>query len=191
MKDNYPNYLNPHNIDPGRVEAARMVNEASWQKAERKRILASIEKVKEMISDIEEGRKDTEHHDYIYPAELQEMDGLLLKLANLIIGWTEGDWEAAIEKLNNQQPDPITGLVPCGCGGKLVLHKCSDREFMTTFYIECDNEECRLSVGRRYDPINHCRRGEFTDAKSAIEASNRAMGYIPMELSMPLPEVEK
>ena len=63
MKDNYPNYLNPHNIDPGRVEAARMVNEASWQKAERKRILASIEKVKEMISDIEEGRKDTEHHD--------------------------------------------------------------------------------------------------------------------------------
>ena len=83
----------------------------------------------------------------------------------------------AFAALLGPQPYPITGLVPCGCGGKLVLHKCADREYMTTFYVECDNEECGLSVGRRYDPINHCRRGEFTDTKSAIEASNRAMGY--------------
>ena len=83
----------------------------------------------------------------------------------------------AIEALLGPQPDPITGLVPCGCGGKLVLHNCLDREYMTTFYIECDNEVCGLSVGRRYDPINHCRRGEFTAAQSAIKAANRAMGY--------------
>ena len=100
-------------------------------------------------------------------------------------------YNTAITALRGPQPDPITGLVPCGCGGKLVLHKCPDREYMTTFYVECDNEECGLSVGRRYDPINHCRRGEFTDTKSAIEASNRAMGYIPVELSTPMPEVEE
>ena len=26
MKDNYPNYLNPHNIDPGRIEAAARID---------------------------------------------------------------------------------------------------------------------------------------------------------------------
>ena len=79
--------------------------------------------------------------------------------------------------LLSPQPDPITGLVTCGCGGKLVLHNCSDREFVTTFYVQCGNEVCRMSIGRHYDPINHCRRGEFTDAESAVKAANRAMGY--------------
>lgn len=168
MRDNMPNYLNLSNIDPGRVEAARVYrarnsgrgfndlwlncpncegesyakdfggfadskndeiprwsgpsacpicghacdisgwneyvyinDDESWQRAERKRILASIEKVKELISDIEEGRKDSDHHNNIYPAELQELDRQLQKLANLIIGWTEGDWENAMEKLNS------------------------------------------------------------------------------------------
>ena len=69
------------------------------------------------------------------------------------------------------------GLGVCGCGGELVLYECPDKEFTDTFYIECDNKHCGLSVGRRYDPINNCRRGEFTDAHSAVEAANLAVGY--------------
>lgn len=65
----------------------------------------------------------------------------------------------------------------CGCGGELVLYECPDKEFMDTFYVECGNPKCGLAIGRRYDPINSRRRGEFTDEKSAVGAANRAMGH--------------
>ena len=69
------------------------------------------------------------------------------------------------------------GLGVCGCGGKLDLYKCQDKEYMDTFYVECENKRCGFSVGRRYDPINNVRRGEVTDAQSAVEASNLATGH--------------
>ena len=70
---------------------------------------------------------------------------------------------------------PALGL--CGCGGTLTLIECPDKNYMTTYYIQCPRLSCRLSVGRRYDPINDCNRGEFTDAQSAIAAANRAVGW--------------
>ena len=69
------------------------------------------------------------------------------------------------------------GLGVCGCGEELGLYKCQDKEYMDTFYIECENKHCGLSVGRRYDPINNVRRGEFTDAKSAVDAANLAVRH--------------
>lgn len=69
------------------------------------------------------------------------------------------------------------GLGTCGCGGKLDLYKCQDKEYMDTFYVECANKWCGLSVGRRYDPINNVRRGEFTDAQSAVNAANLSIRY--------------
>lgn len=69
------------------------------------------------------------------------------------------------------------GLGLCGCGGRLNLYNCQDKNYMDTFYVECENKHCGLSVGRRYDPINNVRRGEFTDAKSAVDAANLAVGY--------------
>ena len=65
----------------------------------------------------------------------------------------------------------------CGCGSVLKLYRCQDKNYMDTFYVECENKLCGLSVGRRYDPINNVRRGEFTDAKSAVDAANLAVGY--------------
>ena len=69
------------------------------------------------------------------------------------------------------------GLGVCGCGEELSLYKCQDKELMDTFYVECTNKSCRMSVGRQYDSTNKRMRGEFTDEKSAVEASNLATGH--------------
>jgi hypothetical protein len=61
-----------------------------------------------------------------------------------------------LEKLyeHHKQPDPITGLMPCGCGGKAEIGQ----------YCEVTCDKCGASV-----PAN------YTEA-DAKEAWNRAMG---------------
>ena len=103
--------------------------------------------------------------------------------------------------LRGPQPDPKTGLVPCGCGGKArIKHdgsyssKCivenADRtvryETSTVEYpghthawVDCDNEKCKCSVGYSGGLI-------FKTDEEARDAWNVAMGYT----APPLPEVE-
>ena len=48
---------------------------------------------------------------------------------------------ASIALLRGPQPDPDTGLVPCGCGGKAIIWPSDLRQAMVTAYqvgcIEC------------------------------------------------------
>ena len=57
------------------------------------------------------------------------------------------------------QPDPDTGLVPCGCGGKSkVAHeeqKEADKESAYRFYY-CDTEDSYL-IGHRVDTLYYAR----------------------------------
>lgn len=63
--------------------------------------------------------------------------------------------DIAIAALRGPQPDPETGLVPCGCGGKAEIGQ----------YCEVTCDKCGASV-----PANYTE----ADAKAAW---NRAMGW--------------
>lgn len=97
-----------------------------------------------------------------------------------------------IQALLSPQPDPITGLVPCGCGGKArIKHdgsyssKCIVKnadetvryENATVVYpghthawVDCDNNKCECSVG-------YCGGLIFRTDEEARDAWNVAMGY--------------
>ena len=68
-----------------------------------------------------------------------------------------------LEKLyeHHKQPDPDTGLMPCGCGGKAEI--CGSSGDDESYSLEC--RECGTS-SRCYDT-----------KKEAKAAWNRAMGY--------------
>lgn len=65
-----------------------------------------------------------------------------------------------VAALRGPQPDPITGLVPCGCGGKAAPMKFNDgfADFERVWCVECKIEVTRVENG-------------------AKEAWNRAMGW--------------
>jgi hypothetical protein len=81
-------------------------------------------------------------------------------------GWcmTEEFAEAideAIKALSGPVPDPETGLVPCGCGGKAEIAGSSgDADYYSIICVECD--------------IDTDSYEKKEDAKAAW---NRAMGY--------------
>ena len=58
-----------------------------------------------------------------------------------------------------KQPDPITGLVPCGCGGKAMIHECHNLSYV----IYCD--KCKIETNYQLT------------ADTAKDAWNTAMGY--------------
>lgn len=100
--------------------------------------------------------------------------------------------EDMLSALHSPQPDPITGLMPCGCGEKArIKHdgsyssKCIVKnadetvqyEGATVLYpghthawVDCDNNKCECSVGYSGGLI-------FKTDEEARDAWNRAMGY--------------
>jgi hypothetical protein len=90
-----------------------------------------------------------------------------------LLGIKMGDTGESVADDNNvpvKQPDPITGLVPCGCGGKAKLyHYGVEDAFRYGFpddewwLVYCD--DCGIETGN-----------EETESK-AITAWNTAMGY--------------
>ena len=44
----------------------------------------------------------------------------------------------AAAALRGPQPDPITGLVPCGCGGKAVMKHRLAKQQEAIWYVRCD-----------------------------------------------------
>ena len=65
----------------------------------------------------------------------------------------------AAAALRGPKPDPITGLVPCGCGGKAMIHECHSLSYV----IYCD--KCRIETNYQLT------------ADTAKDAWNTAMGY--------------
>ena len=69
--------------------------------------------------------------------------------------------KAAIAALRGPQPDPITGLVPCGCGGK-AKYFYDDKWGGDTFLVGC---------------VSCCARTTWRTLKESKEIWNRAIGW--------------
>ena len=57
-------------------------------------------------------------------------------------------FEAVLSALCGPQPDPITGLVPCGCGGKAKIWPSEPTQFthvITDYEVGCT--ECAMTTG--------------------------------------------
>lgn len=68
-----------------------------------------------------------------------------------------------------RMPDPNTGLMPCGCGHKLILLGNDE----IGYWVECDDiSNCMLQVGAICDGS----AGLFYTKEAAIKAANKAMG---------------
>ena len=65
----------------------------------------------------------------------------------------------AASAIRGPQPDTITGLVPCGCGGKAMIHECHNLSYV----IYCD--KCKIETNYQLT------------ADTAKDAWNTAMGY--------------
>ena len=73
----------------------------------------------------------------------------------------------AAAALRGPQPDPITGLVPCGCGGKAKIWPSDPTQFthvITDYEVGCT--ECAMTTG--------WVRGK---QENAIKVWNTAMGW--------------
>ena len=72
-----------------------------------------------------------------------------------------------VAALRGPQPDPDTGLVPCGCGGKAKIWSSDPTQFthvITDYEVGCT--ECAMTTG--------WERGK---QENAIKVWNKAMGY--------------
>jgi hypothetical protein len=72
---------------------------------------------------------------------------------------------SALRDALQRQPDPITGLVPCGCGGKAIIHNDwyeGNKDWV--YGVACDECDC----GFYY---------VSTDMQRAKDRWNTAMGY--------------
>ena len=73
--------------------------------------------------------------------------------------------DAAIVALRRPEPDPDTGLMPCGCGGKAKVWPSDLRQAMVTDY-EVGCTECAMTTG--------WVRGK---QENAMKVWNTAMGW--------------
>ena len=72
-----------------------------------------------------------------------------------------------------KQPDPDTGLVPCGCGGSASCHvSYDDEKWVTTVKIVCNKCLINVALLALYE-----LRGEEALADDAKRAWNKAMGW--------------
>ena len=71
-----------------------------------------------------------------------------------------------------KQPDPITGLVPCGCGAIAKVRK--SQAPYSGYYIVCQNINCICNVGFDRD-TSGVPLGYFKTEEEAIKAWNTAM----------------
>jgi hypothetical protein len=69
--------------------------------------------------------------------------------------------DMAIAALRGPVPDPATGLVPCGCGGKPMLANTGDPKYPVA--VQC--RQCYVSTD------------ETCDIEHAVHDWNLAMGY--------------
>jgi hypothetical protein len=75
------------------------------------------------------------------------------------------------------KPDEVTGLVPCGCGGRAVLDGAyGDDEVESSYRTEIYCEQCLIRT-----PI-------YTEDEQVKAAWNRAMGYTPSGAIGPEPD---
>ena len=79
---------------------------------------------------------------------------------------------AAVTALRGPQPDPKTGLVPCGCGGKAYIINSSG--YSRRLYVECDRCAIMLGVEATGDGA---LQGIYRYDDQIIKDWNRAMGY--------------
>lgn len=70
--------------------------------------------------------------------------------------------EIAIAVLRGPVPDPETGLVPCGCGGKVETHELFG-EYSGTYMTDC--KKCATGTT------------QYNTKKEAQDAWNTAMGW--------------
>jgi hypothetical protein len=71
-----------------------------------------------------------------------------------------------------KQPDPITGLVPCGCGGKAAVKKGVNHR--SGYYVIC--EKCECNIG--FDRDDYLRPyGDYPTEERAVSDWDTAMGY--------------
>ena len=70
------------------------------------------------------------------------------------------------------QPDPDTGLVPCGCGGK--AHIINSSGYSRRLYVECDSCAIVLGVEATGDGA---LQGIYRYDDQIIKDWNQAMGY--------------
>ena len=69
------------------------------------------------------------------------------------------------------QPDPITGLVPCGCGGKAAVKKGVNHR--SGYYVICEKCECNIGLDRD----DYLRPyGAYPTEEQAVSDWNTAMG---------------
>ena len=71
-----------------------------------------------------------------------------------------------LEALRDPQPDPDTGLVPCGCGGKAETHELFG-EYSGTYMTDC--KECGTGTT------------QYSTKKESQDAWNTAMGLMEVE----------
>mgnify|MGYP000894745589 CR=1 FL=1 len=74
------------------------------------------------------------------------------------------------------QPDPKTGLVPCGCGGKAQIINSSG--YSRRLYVECDRCAIMLGVEATGDGA---LQGIYRYDDQIIKDWNRAMGMLEVE----------
>ena len=81
-------------------------------------------------------------------------------------------YNTAITALRGPHPDPITGLVPCGCGGKAILEK--GINYHSGYYVICEKCECNIGLDRD-DFLRPF--GAYPTAEQAVSDWNRAIGW--------------
>ena len=74
--------------------------------------------------------------------------------------------DTAIDALRGQQPDPITSLMPCGCGGQGLFEGAYlDEEVPSSYRVYLSCAECGMSTA------------EYEYEQEAMMAWNTAMGW--------------
>jgi len=70
--------------------------------------------------------------------------------------------DVALDALRGPEPDPITGLAPCGCGGKAETHELYG-DFSGTYMTDC--KKCATGTT------------QYNTKKESQDAWNTAMGW--------------
>jgi hypothetical protein len=90
--------------------------------------------------------------------------------SSVIRGRIDDEWrlatDTAIAALRGPEPDPETGLVPCGCGGQAVFEgSFLDEEVPSSYRVSLSCIECGIStIAYEYE-------------QEAMKAWNTAMGW--------------
>lgn len=96
----------------------------------------------------------------------------LASAMDLINGIDHVLWESIEALVTDASPDPDTGLVPCGCGGK--AHIINSSGYSRRLYVECDRCAIMLGVEATGDGA---LQGIYRYDDQIIKDWNRAMGY--------------